>query len=828
MEIKFYPYDFEYKVKEEKTYVYIYAKLDTSKKVCVIYPYVPYFYADIKNIDTKELKERLNKLDLNVYGKKIKVLYWEEVEKELLGEKKKFWKISVNFPQSVPVLSKELESWGVETFEKDIPFIHRFLRDHQISPLTLLRAKGEQVDDKTMRVPVFLATEIKTFSKEITNKLKYLAVDIETYSKTRSINLHKNPILMIAFYGEDEEGKVFKKVITWKKINHDLKYLEIVSDESVLIERFREIIFDYDPDIITGYFSDGFDFPYLKIRGDKFKIKLDIGLDRSEMFTGRKTGLKNSESKIKGILHLDMFKFVRYIFGGNLKTDSYSLDSVSNELLGLRKHDVDISKLYLHWDKNNSKELEEYCKYNLQDAEITLQLCKKLFFDMVEFSKIISLPLFDVTRMRFSRLVENYILNRSKEYNVIAPNRPKNNEIEKRYEETYQGAFVYEPTPGLYDDILVFDFRSLYPTIITAHNIGPESLYCKCCEEDKSARVEEREEYWFCKKNKKFIPEVLERIVLMRIDLKRLIKELKSKKADEKEIKILESRSYALKILANSFYGYLGFFGARWYCVECARSTAAYARYYIKRTIKKAEEKGFKVIYGDTDSLFLLKGDKDISQAKEFMNEINFDLPGYMELEFEGHFPRGIFVAIKGTNKGAKKKYAMINGQGDITIKGFETVRRNWSFIAKEVQEKVLGLVLSGKEDEALPYLKDVIDKLNKGKISVDKLIIKTQITKDLSSYTSIGPHVAVAKKMKEMGDDIGPGTIIEYVISKGSGLIRDKAKLPDEIKDGEYDPNYYLKNQLIPAVASIFLVMGIKEEDFFKANEQTSLGKFG
>ncbi len=168
MEIKFYPYDFEYKVKDEKTYVYLYSKLDTGKKVCVIYPYTPYFYADINGIDTKELKERLNKLNLEVYGKKIKVLYWEEVEKELLGKKEKFWKISVNFPGAVPVLSKELESWGVETYEKDILFIHRFLRDNKISPLTLLKAKGEQVDDKNMRVPVFLATELKTFSKEIT------------------------------------------------------------------------------------------------------------------------------------------------------------------------------------------------------------------------------------------------------------------------------------------------------------------------------------------------------------------------------------------------------------------------------------------------------------------------------------------------------------------------------------------------------------------------------------------------------------------------------------------------------------------------------------
>ena len=397
--------------------------------------------------------------------------------------------------------------------------------------------------------------------------------------------------------------------------------------------------------------------------------------------------------------------------------------------------------------------------------------------------------------------------------------------------------------------IVVLDFRSLYPSIITAHNIGPESLYCKCCKDDYgtrkenenqddnlednldkdginlSAHVPDRDEYWFCKKDKEFIPEVLERLVLRRVDIKRLIKEMKAKGEDTK---IMEARSYALKILANSFYGYLGFFGARWYCIECARSTTAYARHYIQQTIKKAEEKGFQVIYGDTDSLFIILGDKLLDKALEFKSEINYDLPGYMELEFEGHFPKGIFVAIKGTEKGAKKKYALIDKDNKLKITGFETVRRNWSAMAKDVQENVLRLVLQDKVTEAVEYVQGVIQDLNKGKIKLNKLIIKTQITKDLSSYSNVGPHVAVALRMKNQGIDIVPGTLVEYIIAKGSGLIRERAKLPGELKQGEYDQDYYLKNQLIPAVSSIFAVLKIKEEDLFKKGGQTSLGNFG
>jgi DNA polymerase, archaea type len=824
MQIKFYSYDFDYKIKDGQILVYLYSKLDTGKKVCVICPHEPYFYADVENIDKKELETRLKSLEVETKLELAKVTKWEKVEKELLGKNKKFWKIYVNYPKAVSIISKELDAWGVETYEKDILFVHRFLLDKNIVPMTLLKAEGEQVDDKTMRVPVFLAKDIEQDSHERLHKLKYLAIDIETYSKNKIINPNKDPVLMIAFYGKDENGKEFQKVITWKKFPHHLDYMEHVSDEEELLQRFRQIIFDYQPDIITGYFSDGFDFPYLKIRADKHKVKLDLGLDRSELAASRKAELKTGKTRIKGMLHLDIFKFIRNIFGGNLNTDSYSLNAVSEELLGHRKHDVELDDLAHLWDEKSAK-LEDFCKYNLHDAHLALQLCMKLMPDMLEFTKIVGLPPYDITRMRFSRLVESYILRRALEFNVIAPNRPKQYEVEKRSEETYQGAFVYEPTPGLYDNILVFDFRSLYPTVIMAHNIGPESLYCKCCKEDKEAHVPERDEYWFCKKDQKFIPNVLERLILRRIDLKRLIKEMKDK---GEKTKILEARSYALKILANSFYGYLGFFGARWYCIECARSTTAYARYYIHKTIKKAEEMGFKVVYGDTDSLFILLGDKHLDKAMAFKNEVNFDLPGHMELEFEGRFTKGIFVAVKGTDKGAKKKYALLREDGKIKVTGFETVRRNWSKLAKDVQEKVLKLVLEDKNDKALEYLRDITNKLKKGQININDLLIRTQITKDLAHYSSIGPHVAVALRMRDKGWEITQGTVIEYVVGKGSGLIRDRARLKEEIKNNEYDADYYLKHQVIPAVSSILAVIGVEEDEIFRKGGQTSLGKFG
>jgi DNA polymerase I len=143
--------------------------------------------------------------------------------------------------------------------------------------------------------------------------------------------------------------------------------------------------------------------------------------------------------------------------------------------------------------------------------------------DIIEFTKIIGLPTFDVIRMSSSKLVENYILRRAMEFNVIAPNRPGNYEMEQRRRDSVQGAFVYEPTPGLYDHIIVFDFRSLYPTIITSHNLGPEGFQCSCCQE--KAAVPGLKNHWFCIREKKFMPSVLEALISVRTAVKKELKE---------------------------------------------------------------------------------------------------------------------------------------------------------------------------------------------------------------------------------------------------------------------------------------------------------------
>ncbi len=136
-------------------------------------------------------------------------------------------------------------------------------------------------------------------------------------------------------------------------------------------------------------------------------------------------------------------------------------------------------------------------------------------------------------------------------------------------------------------------------------------------------------------------------------------------------------------------------------------------------------------------------------------------------------------------------------------------------------------LVLEEKKEEAISYVREMADKLKKGTIEKNMFIIKTKITRDLDSYASVGPHVAVARRMHQAGFLVTPGMIVEYIIVKGSGLVRERAKLVHEVKEAEYDANYYLNNQIIPVVLPIFAVLGYSEENIFSETKQEGLERF-
>jgi len=374
------------------------------------------------------------------------------------------------------------------------------------------------------------------------------------------------------------------------------------------------------------------------------------------------------------------------------------------------------------------------------------------------------------------------------------------------------------PEPGIYDNLAVLDFRGLYPSIIVSYNIDPETLMKKGKDDAFVSPTEAR----FSKKEMGLVPSVLDYLVDMRGKIKRELKKLdKSSPAYVK----MNARSHALKILANSFYGYLGYARSRWYSRPCAESVTAWGRKHIMETIEKAEKQGFQVLYADTDSVFLIYKDKE--KVLRFMEEVNAALPEKMELELEGFYSRGVFVSKKGTEeRGAKKKYAMIGEDGRIKIRGFELVRRDWSDIAKETQLRVLEAILKeGSKEKAVSIVRETVENLQKGKVPLEKLAISTQIGKDPKNYEVKSPEISAAKKMLKAGMHVEKGSIVSFVIGKEGKSISEKAEPLELAKD--YDVDYYINHQVLPAVMKILKELGYDEYSMKHGGKQKSLDSF-
>ena len=244
---------------------------------------------------------------------------------------------------------------------------------------------------------------------------------------------------------------------------------------------------------------------------------------------------------------------------------------------------------------------------------------------------------------------------------------------------------------------------------------------------------------------------------------------------------------------------------------------------------REAEKAGFTTIYGDTDSAFIkIPPNKTQDDVKKFVERITSILPGVMNLELEGFYKRGIFVTKKTGEKAAKKRYALIDYNDNLKIVGFEYVRRDWAPIAKETQRKVIEAVLKeGKPEKAIEIVKQKIKELREGKTKKEELIIYSQIKKPIEEYESVGPHVAAAKKAIKRGKVIEEGSVVGYIITKCGKTISDKAQLEEYVNEGNYDAEYYIKNQLIPAVIKIIREFGYDEEDLIEGGKQSSLSAF-
>jgi len=546
-------------------------------------------------------------------------------------------------------------------------------------------------------------------------------------------------------------------------------------------------------------------------RMKKNNMNLKLGPLNSELIEKR-AGREN-KIDINGITNIDVYIFIRNVLSQSIGSKSLKLNDVAEALLGEVKTSDLGAKIQNYFESNEKEKLDEICKYNLQDSKLTHDLMLKVLDIAIEFSNLISMPLNDVTRMKFGKLVELFILKNAYLENRVIERKPNNKEISERMYSKYEGAFVYQPKPGLYENVRVFDFRSLYPSIIIAHNIEPYSLSYQ----SGNNEINLPDKKVFFENKTSFLPNILKQIINQRIKVKNKLKN----ETEKINIKKLDGESYALKILANSFYGYMGFYGARWYSFDCARSITAYGRKYIENLIEKANKEKIKVIYGDTDSIFLINN----SNVDSFIKNINKTLPDPMELEDEGEYSSGIFLEKRNSSAGAKKRYALLKKDGNLVIKGLESKRGDWSKLSKESQLKILKSVLETKSiKSAEKIMKQIIEDIRNNKIDIDKFVLKNKLTRKLNDYKSIGPQVAAGRLMEKENLVVEPGTIVEYVVSNKKGkLIRDKVILSKNAKKEDIDKEYYIDKQLIAATYKIFELFNYKEEQLKNLNSGLS-----
>jgi len=260
--VRFFPLDVSYTTLENKPAILLFGRTTDKQQICVVdFDFKPYFLIlPGKDSDKGILINELKRFKVEEKDFTAEIISVEEIKKNIQGKPTDCIKVSTNFPKAVPIIKDSLKEWeSIEDFyEHDIKYVRRYLIDKKIVPFSIVEVEGEPYQMKA-RVPVIKAKTISSSAEEAIEDVKILGFDIETYSpEGMVIDPENNPIIMISIYGKD-----FSRVITWKKFKTNHKYVQFVNSEAELIEKFKNIIEDEKPDILTGYFSDGFDLPYI-------------------------------------------------------------------------------------------------------------------------------------------------------------------------------------------------------------------------------------------------------------------------------------------------------------------------------------------------------------------------------------------------------------------------------------------------------------------------------------------------------------------------------------------------------------------------------------
>ncbi len=814
--------DIDYRIVNEFPVIRIFGKGNDGKPVCAFYEggpdkYLPYFYVD-SEIDMKKVLEGEGNVKRAEVVKRFLPVGYRKGKKDV-------WKIVLKNPAKTPEIRDRLKAKGFDVYEADIPFKYRFMADFGIEGMDWVSVDDEKpVNTNTVNVNKKIVLEsIKSVKRECCD-LKYMAFDIECVSLKEGTvpDSKRDPVIMISVvFSHPHKGN--KSMVMATRPGKGAKNYE---DEEKMLEAFRDLILDYDPDVLTGFNIKNFDLPYILERMEKKDIAPTFG--RCKKRVTAKKFASRYRVNITGRIIADSFEIVKHDFS----MKRYDLDSVSRKLLNASKESVKHSEIEGLW-KGDQEGYEKLINYCLKDSQLAMNLLLKLnlldkYFALAKTSGTL---LQDILDSGETLRIENLLLREFNLKGFMLPCRPDASEISKRQKQRkkeLKGGFVIEPKKGLHSSVAVLDFKSMYPSLIRTFNICPTTLVAE--EEVEGSVVSPSGSKFVPKELRKgIIPDILERLMKDRGAVK---KKLKSE-SEEGRKRELNAEQLALKIMSNAFYGHFGYPRARVYKLEIGNSITSFGRETILRTKEFVEKKfGYEVVYGDTDSVMVEIGKEDIEENRKIGDEISTEvtkkLKGIMELEFEKLFKR--FLPL------TKKRYAAWSWEktregwkDKIETKGIETVRRDWCDLVSETTRRVLEIILKESDiKKAVNYFNGIAKGVTERKIPIQKLVITKRLTKKPSRYVGVQPHAELAKKISKRSPAEAPGIgdRIGYVIIKGLDLLSKRTEDPMYVieKGLEIDSKYYIENQLLPPVERIFSALDVSKTELLGKGKQISI----
>ena len=674
-------------------------------------------------------------------------------------------------------LEKRLRAAGVDVYEGDVRPPERYMMERFITAPVWFGGTPDATG-------VLCDAQMKP-APDYRPPLKLVSLDIETTAQ--------GDLYSIALEGCGER-QVYMLGPPNNSSAVDFK-LDYCDTRAQLLERLNQWLATHDPDAIIGWNVVQFDLRVLHEHAQRLNVPLMLGRG-DEPMAWREHGSRNHYfAAAAGRLIIDGIEALR---SATWSFESFSLENVAQTLLGEGK---DISTPYQRMDEINRMFAEDkpaLARYNLKDCELVTRIFEKteLLKFLLERASVTGLPA-DRSGGSVAAFTHLYMPLMHRQ-GFVAPN------LGDKPPQASPGGFVMDSRPGLYESVLVLDYKSLYPSIIRSFLIDPVGLIEGLKHPDDSESVEGFRGARFSR-TRHCLPSIVARVSEGREEAKR-----------EHNAPL----SQALKIIMNAFYGVLGSSGCRFFDTRLASSITLRGHQIMRQTRQLVEAQGYEVIYGDTDSTFVWLGSAH-SQAdasrigQALVQHVNdwwrehlhtaYGLQSALELQYETHFTRFLMPTIRGAEEGSKKRYAGLVVKGDgseqMVYKGLETVRSDWSPLARQFQQELYQRIFHRQPHQ--DYIRDYVRRTLSGEWD-ELLIYRKRLRRPLDDYErNVPPHVRAARLADEYNDRLGRprqyqrGGWISYVISVNGPE-------PLEVRQAPIDYDHYVTRQLQPVADAI------------------------